>query len=141
MGGLAVKLAAAVKAKTGAKVRPIEFSLMQRSAAHLASQTDIDEAFLAGKTAVEKAVAGESGKMVGFARETVNGKYKCVIELQPLTVTANAEKKMPREWINEAGTNVTQELIDYVLPLIQGENTRELINGLPRFAKLKKIKA
>jgi len=141
LGGLAAKLAAAVKNKTGAKVRPIEFSLMQRSAAHLASQTDIDEAFLAGKAAVENAVAGETGKMVGFVREFVDGKYKCAISLQPLTVTANAEKKIPREWINEAGSNVTQELIDYVLPLIQGENNRKTENGLPRFARLKKVKA
>ena len=141
LGGLASKLAAAVKEKTGAKVRPIEFSLMQRSAAHLASQTDIDEAFLAGKAAVESAIAGESGKMVGFTREYVNGVYKCGISLQPLTITANAEKKIPREWINEAGTNVTQELIDYILPLIQGENNRKIENGLPRFAKLKKVKA
>ena len=141
LGGLASKLAAAVKSKTGAKVRPIEFSLMQRSAAHIASQTDIDEAFLAGKAAVENAIAGETGKMVGFTRETVNGQYKCNVSLQPLTVTANAEKKIPREWINEAGSNVTQDLIDYVLPLIQGENKRKVENGLPRFAKLKKVKA
>lgn len=141
LGGLAAKLAAAVKEKTGAKVRPIEFSLMQRSAAHIASQTDIDEAFLAGKAAVESAIAGETGKMVGFIRETVNGAYKCKIALQPLTITANAEKKIPREWINEAGTYVTDEFIDYVLPLIQGENKRKTENGLPRFAKLKKVKA
>ena len=141
LGGLAALLAAKVKQRTGAKVRAIEFSLLQRSGAHLASQTDIDEAFLAGKSAVECAIAGESGKMVGFARESVNGAYKCNISLQPLTITANAEKTVPREWINEAGTNVTQEFIDYVLPLIQGENTRKIENGLPRFAKLKKVKA
>jgi 6-phosphofructokinase 1 len=141
LGGLAAKLGAAIKKKTGAKVRPIEFSLMQRSAAHLASQTDINEAFLAGKTAVESAIEGETGKMVGFARDYENGMYKCKIELQPLTVTANAEKTVPREWINEAGNNVTQEFIDYVLPLIQGENIRKIENGLLRFAVLKKVKA
>ena len=140
LGGLAAKLAAAAKDRTGAKVRPIEFSLMQRCAAHIASQTDIDESFLAGKTAVESAVAGKTGKMVGFEREYVNGQYKCKTILQPLSITANSEKTVPREWINEDGSNVTQEFIDYILPLIQGENSRKTENGLPRFAKLKKIK-
>ena len=141
LGGTAAMLAAVVNQKLGAKTRGIELSLLQRCAAHLASQTDIDEAFLAGKSAVEHAIAGETGKMVCFTREIRDGKYHCGIKLQPLSVTANAEKKVPREWINKEGNYVTQELIDYILPLIQGENTRKLENSLPRFAKLKKIKA
>ena len=141
LGGLAAGLAALVKQRTGAKVRGIELSLLQRCGAHLASQTDIDEAFLAGKTAVESAVSGETGKMVAFTRENIGGGYHCGITLQPLTNCANEEKKVPREWISEKGTYVTQEFIDYVLPLIQGENRRKTENGLPRFAKLKKIQA
>jgi 6-phosphofructokinase 1 len=141
LGGTAATLAAAARNKTGAKVRGIELSLLQRCAAHLASQTDINEAFRAGKTAVERAVAGETGKMVAFTREMVDGVYNCGISLQPLSVCANMEKKIPREWITEAGTNVTHEFIDYVLPLIQGENERIIENGLPRFAKLKKVLA
>jgi len=140
LGGLAYSLAEIVKAHTGAKVRGIELSLLQRCAAHLAAQTDINESFLAGMTAVKCAVAGETGKMVAFTRETVDGKYHCGVSLQPLSICANSEKKVPREWINETGTFVTQEFIDYVLPLIQGENSRRLENGLPRFAKLKKVK-
>jgi len=141
LGGLAARLAHAAGQKTGAKVRGIELSLLQRCAAHLASQTDIEEAFLAGKSAVECALSGGTGKMVCFTRETENGNYKCGIAFEPLSVCANMEKNVPREWINEAGTNVTQEFIDYVLPLIQGENKRLRENGLPRFAHLKKIKA
>jgi len=141
LGGTAAQLAAAVNQKLGAKVRGIEVSLLQRCAAHLASQTDIDEAFLAGKSAVEHAVSGGSGKMVAFTRETKNGAYHCGITFQPLNICANAEKKIPREWITENGTFVTQEFIDYVLPLIQGDNKRKQENSLPRFAKLKKIKA
>jgi len=141
LGGLAAILADAVKQKTGAKVRGIELSLMQRCGAHLASQTDIDEAFLAGKAAVTGAISGESGKMVAFKRETVNGAYHCAISFEPLDVSANNEKRIPREWINETGTYVTQEFIDYALPLIQGENTRVIENALPRFARLKKVKA
>jgi len=141
LGGTAAQLAAKVTEKLGVKTRGIELSLLQRCAAHLASQTDIDEAFLAGKSAVEHAISGGTGKMAAFTRETKNGKYHCGITYQPLSICANAEKKIPREWINEDGTHVKQELIDYVLPLIQGENNRKLENGLPRFAKLKKIKA
>ena len=141
LGGLAARLAHAAGQKTGAKVRGIELSLLQRCAAHLASQTDIDEAFLAGKSAVEYALAGNTGKMVCFTRETIGGEYKCGITFNPLSVCANMEKHVPREWINEAGTYVTSEFIGYVLPLIQGENKRERKDGLPRFAQLKKIKA
>jgi len=139
LGGTAARLAAAVKYKTGAKVRGIELSLLQRCAAHLASQTDIDEAFLAGKSAVEYALGGGNGKMVAFTREAIGGKYHCGILYQPLSVCANMEKVIPREWITEDGTFVTQEFIDYVLPLIQGENKRVVENGLPRFAKLKRV--
>ena len=141
LGGLAATLANIVQQRTGAKVRGIELSLLQRCGAHLASQTDIDEAFLAGKAAVECALSGETGKMVAFERESIGGAYHCKIIYQPLSVCANAEKKIPREWINETGNYVTKEFIDYALPLIRGENTRVVENGLPRFAKLKKIKA
>jgi len=140
LGGTAGTLAGVIHKRLGVKVRGIELSLLQRCAAHIASQTDIDEAFLAGKSAVEYAVSGGSGKMVAFTRETKDGKYHCGITYQPLSICANTEKKIPREWINEHGTYVTQEFIDYVLPLIQGENTRTLENSLPRFANLKKIK-
>jgi len=141
LGGTAAQLAARVSQEFGVKTRGIELSLLQRCAAHLASQTDIDEAFLAGKSAVEYAVSGGSGKMVCFTRETKNGAYHCGIEYEPLSICANTEKKIPREWITEDGTFVTQEFIDYVLPLIQGDNKRKQENSMPRFANLKKIKA
>ena len=141
LGGLAAMLAEIVKEKTGAKVRGIELSLLQRCGAHLASQTDIDESFAAGKTAVEAAVAGETDKMVGFECSRENGVYTCKTKLFNLSDVANFEKKVPVEWINEAGNGVTQDFIDYALPLIQGENHRVLENGLPRFAQLKKVLA
>ena len=90
---------------------------------------------------VEYAVGGGTGKMVAFTRETKDGKYHCGITYKPLSATANVENKLPREWINERGNYVTQDFIDYALPLIQGENTRKIENGLPRFCKLKKKKA
>ena len=140
LGGLASMLSRIVKHRLGVKVRGIELSLLQRCSAHIASQTDIDEAFLAGKAAVEYACNGGTGKMVAFNRDMSSGSYRCEVVFQPLSLIANAEKKVPREWINEAGTNVTQEFIEYALPLIQGENTRKIENGLPRFAKLRKMR-
>lgn len=93
----------ALKEREHAKVRGIELSLLQRAGAHLASQTDIDEAFAAGKTAVEAAIAGETGKMVALMREMVDGKYTCRMELIPLADVANYEKKVPVKWIVPGG--------------------------------------
>ena len=141
LGGLAALLANIVKEKTGAKVRGIELSLLQRCGAHAASRTDIDESFLAGKTAVEAAVAGETGKMVGFVCTREDGVYACKTKLFDLSDVANFEKKVPLEWINAEHNGVTQAFIDYALPLIQGENHRATEDGLPRFARLKKVLA
>ena len=139
LGGLASMLAEVVKKKTGAKVRGIELSLLQRCGAHLASQTDIDESFMAGKAAVENAVAGLTDKMVGFERCIEDGEYVCKTKLFNLTDVANTEKKVPIEWINAGHNGVTQAFIDYALPLIQGETQMRKENGLPRFARLKKV--
>ena len=96
---------------------------------------------MAGRVAVESAVAGETDKMVAFECTRDNGKYTCEAVLQPLDIVANVEKKVPREWINAAGNGVEQPFIDYVLPLIQGEPDRPKEHSLPRFAKLKKVLA
>ena len=141
LGGLAAFLANHIKGETGAKVRGIELSLLQRCAAHCASQTDIDESFAAGKAAVDNAVQGITDKMVGFERTYENGKYVCNVKLFDLTVVANTEKKVPLEWITETGDGITQGFVDYCLPLIQGETQLEKVNGLPRFVQLKKVKA
>ena len=141
LGGLAVMLADVIKKETGAKVRGIELSLLQRCASHLASKTDIDEAFSAGKVAVEAATSGITDKMVAFDCSRENGVYTCKTTLQDLSIVANIEKKVPREWINEAGNGVEQPFIDYVLPLIAGEPETPKETSLPRFAKLKKVLA
>ncbi len=142
LGGLAARLGEMVKERTGAKVRPIELSLLQRCGAHLASKTDVEEAEMAGRKAVEAAVAGETGKMVAFERAAdAEGKYLCKYILLPLTSVANAEKKVPLEWITPEHNFVTQDFIDYALPLIQGEPERPTECSLPRYAKLKKVLA
>ena len=141
LGGLASTLADLAKTRTGAKVRGIELSLLQRCAAHLASETDIEESYMAGQAAVENAVAGISDKMVGFERVMEDGKYVCKAKLLNLTDVANTEKKVPIEWINKEGNGMNPEFIDYILPLIQGQPDRPMKDSLPRFAKLKKVLA
>ena len=141
LGGLGAMLAESVKRQTGAKVRSIELSLLQRCASHVASKTDIDEAYMAGKAAVEAAVSGQTDKMVAFERSTENGIYSCKTKLTSLGDVANVEKLVPREWINTRGNGVEQPFIDYVLPLIQGETAMQKECSLPRFAKLKKVLA
>lgn len=141
LGGLASLLAAIIKERTGAKVRGIELSLLQRCASHLASQTDLDEAFLAGKVAVEAAIAGESGKMVAFERDMSTGSYVCKTKLIPLQQVANIENKVPLSWINEDGNGMKSEFFDYAMPLIQGDRKYVTENSLPRYAKLKRVLA
>lgn len=139
LGGLAALLADLLRQREpSAKVRGIELSLPQRCGAHSASQTDIDEAFLAGKAAVEAAVAGYSDKMVAF-RCTREGGYRCETVLEPLDIVANAEKTVPRAWINADGNGLEQPFIDYVLPLIQGVPRAPQEHSLPRYARLKKV--
>lgn len=142
LGGLAVKLANYLKERLNLKkVRGIELSLLQRSAAHIASAVDLDEAFTVGKVAVEAAISGESGKMVALERDENSSLYSCKPVLLSLNSVANYEKKVPREWITEDGNYVTNEFINYVLPLIQGEPKIPRSNSLPRYARLKKVRA
>jgi 6-phosphofructokinase len=140
LGGLAYTLANIAKDKSGAKVRGIEFSLLQRCAAHIASLTDVNEAYLAGQVAVQSAINGITDKMVAFERAE-GTEYKCETKLVDLSVVANAEKKVPLEWMNKDGNGLTEDFVHYALPLIQGESKVPLEDGLPRFARLKKILA
>ncbi|MCI5992968.1 MAG: 6-phosphofructokinase [Clostridiales bacterium] len=138
LGGLAATLANIMKEKTGAKVRGIELSLLQRCAAHCASLTDIEESFLSGKTAVEEMLKGTTDKMGGCACDRTNG-YKCEAKRFDLADVANFEKKFPRAGINAEGNNVTHEFAGYALPLIQGETKLEKEDGLPRVARLQNV--
>ena len=139
MGGTAAVLADLLKNRLNVKVRPIEFSLLQRCAQHLASKVDVEEAFQAGREAVKAACEGVTDYMIGFKRTKRCGRYKCEYIRVPLEEVANAEKKVPLEWITKDGTGLTQDYIDYALPLIQGDCKAPLEDGLPRFAKLKKV--
>lgn len=139
LGGTAQVLAQKLKEHFGIKVRAIEFSLIQRCAQHLASETDITEAFNAGREAVKAATNKITDKMVAFKRTYVDGKYVCEYDLVNLDVCANTEKTVPLEWLNENKTGLTMDYINYALPLIQGDMKAPLEDGLPRFAKLNKV--
>jgi len=140
MGGTASVLANCITQKINCKVRAIELSLLQRCAAHCASKTDVEESFLSGQTAVQAAVRGETDKMVAFKR-AAGKEYKCEIVLLPLDQVANTEKRVPAEWITPAGNYVTDDFVKYALPLIAGESSSPKEDGLPRFARLKKVLA
>lgn len=139
LGGAAATLAGLVKEKIGGKVRAIEFSLMQRCGAHLASKVDVEEAFEAGRVAVRSACEGNTDKMVVFIRKP-GKEYEISYELMDIELAANTEKKIPDNWILPDNKGLSQEFIDYALPLIQGDCKAPLEDGLPRFAKLKKVK-
>ena len=138
LGGTATVLAEFLKKETGSKVRGIELSLMQRCASHCASKSDYEESYLSGQTAVIKALEGMTDYMIGFER-AAGSEYKCQIKMIPLNDVANTEKKVPLSWINKEGNFVTKEYIDYALPLISGETEQPKEDGLPRFARLKKV--
>lgn len=138
LGGTAQILANLVNQKLGVKVRPIEFSLLQRCGAHVGSGNDIEEAFMAGRMAVKYAISGETDKMVVFERQP-GKEYKIEYKLVDLALAANTEKKVPAEWILPNHKGLSQEFYDYALPLIQGDPKCTLEDNLPRFAKLKKV--
>ena len=122
-----------------AKVRVARPGLIQRAAAHAASKTDVDEAFLAGQAAVRAAIAGETDKMVTLVRgETEH--YTVETGLAPLSEIANGIKKLPREWINEDLVSMNFQFLRYAQPLIQGEVTLPYDTGVPVYARLDKVR-
>ena len=125
-----------VSRRIGCKVRSIELNLLQRCAGHILSKTDIEESGKLGENAVLMAVKGEGGKMSSLKRVS-NSPYQVAYEGVDIEKVANLEKKIPQEWINEAGNGVTKELIDYLAPLIEGELTCDFKDGIPFYVMLK----
>ena len=129
--GTASYLANVINQEIGCKTRAVEFSTLQRSAAHLASRVDVNEAFMVGGAAVKAADEGDSGKMVVIDRVS-DDPYQCATGIYDVHKIANGEKLVPREWITKDGTYVTEEFIDYVRPLIQGDSPSVMVDGIPR---------
>ncbi len=119
-----------IKEKLGVKVRSVEVNVLQRCAAHLASQTDLSESVSLGKKAVALSEEGVTASMVTMNRVS-NDPYTIEYGYAEIRNIANEAKTVPLEWINDAGNNVTDELISYLTPLIQGESKVHYENGLP----------
>ena len=133
--GTAAAIAAMLKKDLGIKTRAVELSTLQRCASHIASATDISESFKVGEAAVKAAAEGESGKMA-LLRRISNDPYICVTDTADVREIANLAKEVPRSMINENGDNVTDEFIEYARPLIEGELSQLMVNGLPTHIKL-----
>ena len=129
--GTARYLAEKISREVGCKTRAIEFNSLQRCASHIVSRVDITEAFQVGGAAVKAAFEGETGKMIILKRVS-DDPYICVTDIYDVHKVANVEKKVPREWINEADDYVTEEFVSYIKPLIQAELTPIMVDGLPR---------
>ncbi len=135
--GTAAYLAGFFSAEIGCKARSVEFSTLQRSASHMASRVDIDEAFMVGGAAVKAADEGDTGKMVVIDRVS-DDPYMSSAGIYDVHRIANEEKVVPRDWMNREGDYVTKDFVDYVKPLIQGDYQPIMVNGLPRHLVLNK---
>lgn len=135
--GTAAYLANFLGAEIGCKTRAVEFSTLQRSASHMASRVDINEAFMVGGAAVKAADEGDSGKMVVIDRVS-DDPYMSAAGIYDVHKIANNEKMVPRAWLNETADYVTEEFINYIEPLIQGDYPPFMVNGLPQHLVLKK---
>ncbi len=131
LGGTALYLSDYVTDNLGIKSRGIVLSTLQRCASHLVSRRDITEAFMAGADAMVSALKGETGKMIVFNRIS-NAPYSIVTDIMDITLVANKEKRVPDEWIINDGTYVSEDFYAYARPLIIGELSPFMVDGLPR---------
>ncbi len=130
LAGTAKFLTDVIKERIGCKVRAIELNLMQRCAAHIASETDIEESKALGAAAVKAALDGKSGEMTIIRRKSAKA-YETEISTVDIALVANGEKIVPREWINDRGNDVSEDCIKYIEPLIIGETKPVYENGIP----------
>ena len=131
LSGNARCLASALKAEFGCKTRVIELASLQRCAGHLTSRVDITEAYQVGGSAVKAAFDGITGMVVTLVRNSTDP-YICTTGLHDVREIANIEKKVPKEWIINDGTYVSDDVVRYISPLIQGELSPVMITGQPR---------
>ena len=131
LSGCAATLANKVAAETGLKTRAVEFSTLQRAATHLASLTDINEAFQVGHDAVMAAEEGKTGMMITLDRNG-DDPYQCGTSAYDIHAIANVERHVPAEWITEDGCDVNDGYVKYARPLIMGELQPLYVNGVPR---------
>ena len=140
LGGSGEYLRNLVDKTLNVSARSCKLGIAQRSAAHCASKTDSDEAYLVGQDAVIAAVQkGESGKMISLQR-TESESYACETGLADLGEVSQGTKRIPKDWINDDGVSMNYPFIKYATPFIQGEVKAPFENGLPAFTKLKRVR-
>ena len=138
LGGAGQALRQLIEKEVGVKCRYNNAGTSQRNAMHCASATDVAEAYMAGAAAVQAAVSGTTGKMITLVRSE-NGGYRCTTGLVDLAKVANAEKPVPKEFINAGGNGVTEAFLAYARPLVAGAAEIETgPDGLPVYARLAK---
>ena len=138
LGGVAPTLAAMIKAELGYKYHWAVADYLQRSARHIASATDVAQAYAVGAAAVEMALAGKNAVMATIERG--KGKtYRWRVGEADLNKVANVEKKMPRSFISRDGFGITDAARAYLTPLVAGEDYPPYRNGLPQYARLKNV--
>jgi len=138
LSGAAEALAELVHGKLDIKTRTVKLGYAQRSAAHFASQQDVDEAVACGEAAVRAAVEGKSGFMVTIERQS-DDPYEFTTGLHPLGDIALVERTIPRDWINEDGWLPNDKFIQYAAPLVEGRLDLPTKGGLPKFAELTRV--
>lgn len=138
LGGVAPVVAQMIQDKHGYKYHWAVADYLQRAARHIASKTDVDQAYAVGKAAVEMALKGKNAVMPAIKRVS-NKPYKWKISEARLAKVANVEKMMPRNYISKDGLHITQRCRNYLQPLIQGEDYPPYKNGLPQYVTLKKV--
>jgi 6-phosphofructokinase 1 len=138
LGGVGPLIASIVKDRLGQKYHWAVADYLQRSARHIASKTDVEQAYAVGKAAVELAVAGKNAVMPAILR-TSDRPYRWKIGVAPLEKVANVEKKLPRDYITSDGFGITAKARSYLSPLVRGESYPPFRDGLPRYVRLKNV--
>ncbi len=138
LGGLAPSLAQMIKSELGYKYHWAVADYLQRAARHIASQTDVDQAYAVGSAAVKFALAGKNSVMPSIQRGS-GKRYRWSIGEAPLEQVANREKKMPRNYISRDGYGITAAAREYLEPLIAGEAYPSYSRGMPNYVRLKNV--
>ncbi|MBK9132137.1 MAG: 6-phosphofructokinase [Gammaproteobacteria bacterium] len=138
LGGVAPVIAALIRQRLGLKYHWGVADYLQRAARHIASKTDVDQAYAVGKAAVQLALKGHNAVMPTIERLS-NRPYRWKIGLAPLDKVANVEKMMPKNFITKDGFGITAACRAYLLPLIRGEDYPPYKNGLPAYVRTKNV--
>ncbi len=138
LGGIGPLIATVIKDRLGHKYHWAVADYLQRAARHLASRTDIEQAYAVGKAAVKLALAGRTAVMPAIIR-TSDKPYRWKIDAAPLEKIANIEKKLPRDFISTDGYGITAKARAYLAPLVRGEDYPPFKGGLPKYVRLKNV--